>query len=192
MSTAERLRESAQAFHDVVWPCMSGLLGGGTLLPNETKDTPEARVLDMFAMTDAWQVLDNGGGVRALASRVIWKTSCQQAHTVRALRTDGHDTELQRLMRGDPTMHEPGLFIHANVDKSCGLCVCAGAVTGDALRAGLRHAQTMGYPTRVNPEDGNEFYVLAWSKIAALGYDVITYTAADKRTPRGWQGVLPI
>lgn len=90
---ARDLSDSAFDFLRVVWPAVKGACGGGELVPVEAVTATDfAKVLDMQAGIDAWQVVDRCG-MRGIASRIQWGAKCWSTFTIRFSRTSGARTE---------------------------------------------------------------------------------------------------
>jgi len=104
-----RIRRSAQLFRDRVWPKIVNcpLIGSGQILPVEgVTQIGFAKTLDMLAGIDAWQVRQEDGCMRGIASRVQeWPLDREQQSrypyhggtwTIRVTSRLGNDSELQK------------------------------------------------------------------------------------------------
>lgn len=92
----ERMSDSAFDFKRVVWPAISGWLGGGELIPVESvTDSKFASLLDQRSGIDAWH-LSNEHGIRGIASRVQWTTRPFDTFTIRVRVRSGAPTELHK------------------------------------------------------------------------------------------------
>ena len=61
--------KSAAAFKNLVWPIVLPVIGGGDLLQMENvKDSNFAKILDIKAGIDGWQI--HRDGMRGIASRI--------------------------------------------------------------------------------------------------------------------------
>jgi hypothetical protein len=170
------ISRSAEAFRSFVWPHLSEPLGGGDLIPVETvTESGFARALDMLAMTDAWQLV-NDIGMRGLATRVQWlspTTPIWKSWTIRCQLRSGRETEIHKLLRpGD--WQRPHYIIQAYVLDD--QCVAVGAIKTVDLIALLQDA---GYvpEIRTNGIDGNRFHVVWWNRAMAFGADIVIYQA---------------
>lgn len=96
IQVAKDLTDSAHDFLEFVWPAIKDLCGGGELVPVEAVTATEfARMIDILAGIDAWQVADGQGGMRGIASRVQWGHSWR-TFTIRASRDSGARTEYEK------------------------------------------------------------------------------------------------
>lgn len=164
------MTQSAQDFKAVVWPRLAPGLGGGELIPVETvTDSPFARLLDMEAGIDAWQLLQTGG-MRAIASRVQWGLTCWETWTIRRRRINGSQTEYDKLINADLTLARPGLHIQAYLARRGGPLLGAACIrTADLIRLLLagKHGEE-----RVNGQDGVPFIPVHWDMAMDQGYTV--------------------
>lgn len=93
-SVAKDMDWSSEIFAAHVWPMIRDQLGGGDLLQMENRpDIELARLLDMQAGIDGWQV--HHDGMRGIAARIQsekeWRT-----FTIRASRDSGAKTEYEK------------------------------------------------------------------------------------------------
>jgi len=97
------LSASASAFVSLVWPKIRPLLAGGELLPMESiKDCEFAKMLDMRAGIDGWQI--HPDGMRGIASRIQIAKKAWDTFTIRMSRDSGATTEF----------HKRQIAIHGN------------------------------------------------------------------------------
>lgn len=94
---ATDLRCSSWAFKNLVWPEIEGWCGYGRLkLVEDTTARGLAKELDTLAGIDAWQLLDNRGFMRGIASRVQRRPEPYRSFTIRYRRYGGATTEFEK------------------------------------------------------------------------------------------------
>lgn len=178
------LGDSAHDFLRVVWPAVSRLMQGGRIDPVETTAIKNLqRDLDVLAGIDAWQMVDQQGVMRGVASRIQWGDKSWDTFTLRKDRPNGARTEVEKRMaaytRPDEGWLMPTITVQAYIAKP--------RRTGRLIRAGVCYTRdllefTLTHPCpkpRVNPEDGVLFDWYRWSQMKQAGYRVgITEGAA--------------
>ncbi len=172
------LSDSARAFIDVVWPTVGQWCRGGRIVSTETD--PSGRMFDLMAGIDAWQVCDDTGTMRGIASRVQFGAA-YDSFTVRFSRASGATTEFEKrvetLLDQNAGWLFPALTIQAYIDRRGGselqhACMTA---TRDLFRYILEH--NGGRNMRRNPQDGNMFIVVWCKDLEAAGFRVRRWSA---------------
>ncbi|MGD9749717.1 MAG: hypothetical protein AB7W59_01860 [Acidimicrobiia bacterium] len=120
---ARDLTRSSRAFQDFVWPVVEKVCGGGrlTLVENSTA-RGLAKEFDTLAGIDAWQLLDDRGFMRGIASRVQEIRPGREPYptfTIRSCRFGGAATEFEKRLSAirdrDSGALYPALTIQAYV-----------------------------------------------------------------------------
>lgn len=159
------LSDSAQNFKDIVWPAVNEWLGGGELIPVESvTNNSFTNLLDILAGIDAWQV-KNDLGIRGIASRIQWGAH-YESFTIRKKRTTGAKTELDKRLKvltraGDWLFPYWTIQAYITKRKDGELLYACATKTKDLFRyiyTKIKNKQNI--PTRINPDDENEFYVI--------------------------------
>lgn len=68
------MQKSSAVLHEVVWPRVQHIFGGGRLLSTEGNPDEALRILDVQSGVDAIHILKNNEGTRLVASRVQYLT----------------------------------------------------------------------------------------------------------------------
>lgn len=195
-AVAASMISSSQAFAEHVWPEIQWACGGGELTPVESV-TAEGmtKTLDVLAGIDAWQVIDNRGYMRGIASRVqeirpgekLWNT-----FTVRSRRANGAATEYAKRLgairqSSDGALY-PGLTVQAYVrDFSNGPLLSAAVVrTVDLImwferqleKGPLRERRATAGARRGQAEF---FYWADWDVLRADGVEIHWWPADAKK-----------
>ena len=174
----EAITWSAAAMQNAVWPVVGSMVGGGRLVPVETVTSAGfARELDLFAGIDAWQIIDQAGIVRGLASRVQERVN-YRTFTIRYKLASGRPTEYQkRLAELDARdgRLRPHLICQAFITDKTRPEVLSAAV---ARMSDVINAVRMGYATaEKRAPGGNVFRIIPWSLLQELGSPVSIYEA---------------
>lgn len=156
---------SARDFHDIVRPQISAKIGGGDLVQVEGQDSQ----WDTLAAVDAWQILPDGAGMRALAARVQWTPSSFQTWTVRRSLLSGHRTEWPKISEIDPTILRPALHIQGYIDTPGGQLVDAACIRTSQL---VQLILGDHYWIQPNGQDGTEFACVSWDEAERQGMEV--------------------
>lgn len=134
------LSDSAYDFNRLVWPVIKMGMGGGELVAVETVANNDfAKQLDLLSGIDAWHVQE-GCGLRGIASRVQWGDKCWETFTIRMARDSGAATEYQKRLNAiestDGWLY-PVLTVQAYVTtrRTGKLLGCAVARTVDIIQA---------------------------------------------------------
>lgn len=190
------MTDSASDFLRVVWPELSQVIGGGTLLPMETMtDSVIAREFDILAGIDAWQI-HSTHGIRGLATRVQWIDTTRyrpyNSFSVRYARDSDTRTEYakQTASLGRPGWVSPGLTVQAFVAKPVGhgdLLSCA-AVKTERLFGLLSTLEASGFTDRDAPggieryglrrTSNASFVWVSWKFIPPDAIRIIDHTSA--------------
>ena len=166
------LSASAQDFLRVVIPAIRPLIGRGRIEPVEST-APEGlrRDLDILAGIDAWQMVDEHGRMRGLASRIQWGDNWR-SFTVRLERPNGSKTEKEKrisaFLQPQAGWLLPALTIQAYLTrpKPGGHLIEAGVIrTADLLDHMIRNPCPRA---RRDPEDGVMFEPYFWDDLAGL------------------------
>jgi len=172
------LTASAAAFVDKVWPAIRYRLQAGRLVPVEAAAAEDlAKDFDILAGIDAWQMVDEIGAMRGIASRVQWGENWR-TFTVRRERPRRTRTEFEKRCYALDHPGEgwllPALTVHAYLTppKPGGQLIEAAIVRTTDLYAYAR-AHPCTKPRR-NPEDGVLFDWWRWSDLLAAGIQVGT------------------
>lgn len=173
------LRASAWAFKQLVWPAISPWCGGGRLEPVELSTAKGlARDFDVLAGIDAWQLCDQRGYMRGIASRVQWPPAGLrrngqpwQTFTVRRRRDTGTTTEFEKRLDAirsrDAGALYPALTVQAYLKSGRGPLLSAAVMRTRDL---YEHIAEHGAPTRRTTNA--EFFYLAWSRLAIVGLPI--------------------
>ncbi len=180
------LSASAQDFLDTVVPAIRHLIGPGRIEPVEsTAPADLRRDLDVLAGIDAWQMVDNEGRMRGLASRIQWGTTVWRSFTIRLERPNGAKTEkakrVEAFLKPAGGWLLPALTIQAYLlpPQPGGKLIEAGVVrTADLLDYMIRNPCPQ---PRRNPADGVMFEPYFWDDLGDL---VRTAGPAAARGPR--------
>lgn len=171
---AQDLKWSSQAFVDLVWPTISESVGGGQLFPVEMStgsDKSFLSKLDQVAGIDGWIVQNRH--IFGIASRVqnagnhLYKT-----FTVRTKRPHGkpEDTEYEKRRAQIRTRGSvwPLWTCQAYINREANTLVQAAlAKTEDVIAA---VTMKIGFPQK--SYSGEQFWVVNWSDLWALGYQM--------------------
>lgn len=169
-SVKRDMRNSSMAFETLVWPSVLLWVGGGKLLQMESvRDSKFARILDIKAGIDGWQI--HNDGMRGIASRIqkgdkIWNT-----FTVRMARDSGAKTEFEKRSIAIKTGRYiyPYLTIQAYVRTWDGPVLSIGmAKTSDIIEFIERGLNTL------NRTSNAIFAVCSWVKMESAGFKVKT------------------
>jgi hypothetical protein len=182
-SIVERaMRQSATDFLNVVWPIMGDYFGGGELIPVEVvTDSGFTDKLDQLAGIDAWHILKNKQGMRALASRVQWRNpnwKCKypcNTFTIRHETLSGVATEEEKrqyaLQHRDRGLLFPYATVQAYLETFGGPLLSFGIIKTEEL---YRLVDSRDWPI-VTVERGNKMKVLAWKSLVDLGATTLVY-----------------
>lgn len=112
----QRISESAEAFHEKLWPQISSSLGGGRIVCVESVVDQDffRQCLDMYGGIDTWHVDDKRSLIRGLATR-MQKPKYKRffrSLTIRYRKKSGYDTEIHKRMKA---LQEPGNWLHPSV-----------------------------------------------------------------------------
>jgi len=178
---ARRLTQSAQDFQEIVWPRIAPWCGGGQLIPVESVTAQRmAKMLDLLAGIDAWQV-NNEHGVRGITSRVQWGYP-HNSFTVRARTPRGNPTELEKRLAALDSPQSgwlfPALTCQAYLDRPGGRLLSVGlARTADVCRQAHDKVRR-GVPLLVSPT-GEEFMPVYWLELQEKGIRIRCWRKED-------------
>ena len=160
--------KSAAAFKNLVWPIVLPVIGGGDLLQMENvKDSNFAKILDIKAGIDGWQI--HRDGMQGIASRIQQGEKAWNTFTIRLARDSGAQTEYEKRRIAIKTgMYiYPYLTIQAYVKTWKGPLLSVGiAKTADIIEFIKRGLNTVRRTTNAT------FAVCVWQKIKVAGYRV--------------------
>jgi hypothetical protein len=188
-----KMSESSHAFLRCVWPAVAEQLGGGEVIPVECTSTDEwAKQLDLLAGIDLWQVVNNGMGLRGVASRVQWVKD-RGTFTIRETGRNGSavQTEWQKrqyaLVYRDNGIISPYWMIHAYMrpPAASGSLVRVGiietsqliryvmeSISNTGVRGPGEGPNTDGVGRNRNREDGRIFLYADWRSLKRAGVEV--------------------
>ena len=184
-AVANDLSDSAFDFERVVLRAVSEYIGKGRLVSVETSpDDPMKHALDVLAGIDAWQMFDQNGAMRGIASRVQWVPDVLprrwRTFTVRKDRLNGTRTEqekmMYRFMHPDAAYTQSAVTIQAYVrePKRKGPLIAAAVIrTRDLCEYMCTHPPTIA--GLVNKQERGRtviFDAYSWSDLQDAGYDV--------------------
>lgn len=170
LSVENAIRRSSKDFVEVVWPQVSGPLGGGDLIPVETVTANHfATILDRTAGIDAW-IVQRDRHVFGLGSRVQWMREDQvpyKTFTVRLKLPSGRPTEYakrqdQIATRGSIYPEWTAQAYLADGDRR--LLTAALASTRDVIAA-----VTLGVGFERSNPDGTRFWCVPWRDLWSGG-----------------------
>jgi hypothetical protein len=130
------------------------------------------RDFDTLAGVDAWQLCDDRGFMRSIASRVQEGDWDYRTFTIRKSRPNGAKTEFAKRMEAIKNQSEgalyPALTIHAYVENyRSGSLMSAAAVYTVDLYKYLEIQISEGWAkTKRNRGDNTEFYYVSWKELA--------------------------
>jgi hypothetical protein len=166
------LTESSYAFRTHVWPKVAPWCGEGRLETVESS-TAEGLMLDsdILAGVDAWQMLDDRGFMRPVASRVQVGAKNWRTFTVRKSRLNGAKTEFKKRQEAISNRREgalfPALTIHAYVrDYRKGPLLSAAVVYTEDLIEYLTSKVSEGR-AKTRQTSNADFYWVSWAELAA-------------------------
>lgn len=109
-----RIKASAGAFHEKLWPMISQHLGGGRIVHVESVSDQDffKQVLDMYGGIDTWHVSDEKSLVRGLATRMQKTRKVFPTITIRYKRPGGASTEIHKRMK---SLRQPGQWLHPSI-----------------------------------------------------------------------------
>jgi hypothetical protein len=178
------MRRSARDFLETVWPRIASWCGGGELKVVEDVTAAEmARMLDVQAGIDAWQVSD-GAGVRGIASRVQYGTA-YDSFTIRLSRPSGAETEWHKRIRA---------LEHRDEGWICPFFTCQAyldAPGGDLLSVGLVRTEDLFAQAWIDRHDtsrvktsptSERFLYLDWSYLQKQGVPVQYWSRVEEMT----------
>jgi len=101
LSIATKIKASAAAFHDQLWPLIADELGGGRIVHVESVSDQDffKQVLDCYSGIDTWHVDDANTRVRGLATRMQKTRVLFDTFTIRFRRESGRDTEYHKRLK---------------------------------------------------------------------------------------------
>lgn len=164
------LSDSAYDFLRVVWPAVAESCNGGRFIPVEaTGNQGLVADFDVLAGIDAWQMLDDRGAMRGIASRVQWGDHAWDTFTIRKSRFNGSVTEFgKRLFALDHPAKgylRPHLFIQAYVsERRTGRLLSAATCLSDELIRCCADGKA-----DVRPTDNADFFYVDWATYGRLG-----------------------
>lgn len=151
--------------------------------PVETTDLADD--LDVLAGIDAWQMVDEKGVMRGIASRIQWGDKSWRTFTLRKDRPSGARTELQKRMtafiEADSGWLMPTITVQAYASKPRreGRLIEAGVCyTRDLLEFALKNPCREPRP---NPQDGVIFDWYEWDAMKKSGVRVDVIAGPDER-----------
>ena len=166
-SVKNDMQSSALVFEKLVWPVISPWIGAGELLKMENvKDSNFAKLLDMKAGIDGWQI--HSDGMRGIASRVQI-TKAWNTFTVRMSRDSGSPTEYEKRLKAITTGKYiyPYLTVQAYVKTWKGPILSVGmSKTSDIIKF-IR----LGLNT-VKRAPNAEFAICPWTEMQQNGFRV--------------------
>lgn len=162
------MQSSAIAFEKLIWPVVNSWAGGGELLQMENvMDSNFARLLDMKAGIDGWQV--HGEGMRGIASRIQQGSKAWNTFTVRMARDSGAMTEYTKRV----IAIETGKYIYPYLTIQAYVKTWAGPVLSVGLAKTFDIIEFIknGFHT-TNRTTNAEFAICPWDEMAKRGFKV--------------------
>lgn len=185
------LGDSAFDFVRAVWPVIGGWCGGGEIVPTEASDDPSmTELFDRHAGIDAWQVVGSRSAMRGIASRVQYAPHTYASFTIRASRSTGAETELEKRLAAMQDRTAGWLFpsITAQAylsERRTGVVLGAAVVyTAELYRFILDGREGVEYERRTTASDGNEFVAVYWSDLRDAGLKIRTLGESLLRSRR--------
>jgi hypothetical protein len=163
MIVKDAIKRSSETFQSVVWPELSPLWNGATIVPVETvTDSQMAKVLDMYAGIDMWML--SGQSLYGIASRVQYGPTSWDTFTVRYRLASGNRTEYHKRQESlkNGSLY-PRWTIQAYVDGE--RLVSAAITTTERL---VEMCQRHEHQVRRAP-GGNEFIYVGWDQFDTGG-----------------------
>lgn len=178
------MRESTEVFGSTIWDVAKDRIGGGYLIRMEGRpDIELAKVLDMSAGIDVWQVSEEG--VRGIAARVqkIYNDGTPyNTFTVRCARSSGVETEYQKrktAIESNGKWIFPFLTIQAYFNETHQKYASIGiAKTQDIIRY-IQPTQTRKRRAWEPNRRWSDFYVVNWLDMIRAGYRVAIISRKD-------------
>ncbi len=182
------LTASSRVFVDVVWPAISHIMGGGQLKPVEgNAGKGLEQDLDTLAGIDGFQMLDNLGVMRSIATRVQWMPvgySPYRTFTIRTRRPNGARTEREKRLHAinhrDLGYLYPHITVQAYVRKDMDELLSVGIIRTIDLFACVRDHPS-GNANRAG-NGGEEFEIYAFDYLRGHGY--VVHEWGDARPAR--------
>ncbi len=173
---ARDLDDSAYDFLRLVWPAIREACGGGRLVPVESA---HAKELDTLAGVDAWQMIDQDGRMRGIASRVqwipCWPPPWSLGHntgsfTIRTERPNGSTTEFEKRWTALNDPDRGWLMPHLTIQGYCTPPKREGMLLGVSV---IKTSDLINYAadvwartrTQTNPVDNVKFKAFWWDEI---------------------------
>ena len=160
------LQRSTSAFEKLIWPIVLPWIGGGELLQMENvTDSQFAKILDMKAGIDGWQI--HSDGMRGIASRIQQGNKAWNTFTVRMFRMSGALTEYDKRSIAIETGKYiyPDLTIQSYIKTWSGPILSIGmARTADIITFIKLNFHTIKRTTNAG------FAVCPWSKMQEHGF----------------------
>ena len=161
---------SARLFIGQVFPMIKGEIGGGKAIIMEGRSDAElARILDMNAGIDCWQVME-GGGLRGIACRMQKGDKVWGTFTVRKARASGAETEYakrKKAIHSEIGQIYPHFTIHAYSQTETGpvmaVAICR---TKDLINFIDPERTPVKYTSNAC------FFVCEWVEMQRQGFDV--------------------
>lgn len=164
----EDMAYSANAFESIIWPSVAELVGGGELLKMENvTDSKFAKLLDMKAGIDGWQIRDNG--MIGIASRIQVGNKAWNTFTIRMKRDSGATTEYEkRLMAVEYGKYVyPYFTIQAYIKTWGGPIMSVGISPTSEIISFIKNNFH-----RINRTTNAEFAVCPWDEMKNRGFKV--------------------
>jgi hypothetical protein len=177
MSDVEsRLWDSAFDFQRAVLPILRLWLPGDFISVEDAPRHPAVKVVDVVAGIDGWYVTEGSTRLQGIASRVQYGPEPYESFTIRASRSSGAATELEKRTAALRDRDEHYVLPHYTVQSwverpRTGRALMVLMVrTLDLFEFVLAHLDKV--ERRRNPVDGSEFLVVWAADLRAAGYEV--------------------
>lgn len=180
------MTESSYAFKTYVWPKVGPWCGEGRLeIVESSTANGLLRDFDTLAGIDAWQLLDDRGFMRGLASRVQVGAAQWRTFTVRKSRSSGAKTEFAKRLEAIEKRREgalyPVLTIHAYVqDYRHGPLLSVAMVYTADLYEYLKLQISEGR-AKTRKTSNAEFYWVPWEELAASRVQIRMWPLKQRR-----------
>jgi len=154
-----RARQSARAFRELAWPVLRPRFGGDMVSCEAAQDPGLARIMDQWTATDYWWI--RGQQMMPVASRML-RAGRYSTFTVRVRRQGGGPCEYDRIRQAIAGgWLYPQLWVQGYYSPELWqLSLVLWARTADVLAA-----VAVGGRSRINPQDGTEFWSVPYTEV---------------------------
>lgn len=180
------MASSSLAFVTHVWPAVAAWCGDGRLeMVEDSTARGLAKEFDTLAGIDAWQLLDDRGYMRGIASRVQAGDRNWRTFTIRSRRHNGSRTEFEKRLESIRDRRAgaiyPALTIQAYVRDFVRGPLLGAAVVRTLDLFEYLDAQIEAGTVETNSTTNADFYVLRWPTMVDFGVQVREWPAARSK-----------